>query len=604
MAAPELVRPSGGTRRLRLRRWWVRAGFTALFVVAFALGVWGFAVYRTDPDFAWGTTAWDVVYYSVQLFVLGAEATNDGGDLPWQLQAARFLAPVATGYAVFEAVRSLFADQFALVRTRRMRGHAVVVGRTPAADVIAEALAARGTLVVRTVTGSEEALRDAGIAGAAVLYACDAEDDEPGTNVLTVAVASRVDRDPDLPVLRLNAHVRDPELALALQARHLSHPQPGVDFFTLDELVARALARRDIDVARGDAPHVAVTGHGVFGRALVVALARLRHVEIASGGEPLTVTLVGPGAREAARALRARWPAVRAACRLVPVTTFADVRSVGTPDRVYVCHDDDGEALREALRDSDLWRAADGPVVLRLNRLAGLDALFGVHDGAILDDLDGRLDIVRPGPLLRRATAPGALVHDDVYDLMAVSAHLTYLRNQRSRGVEWGSSPAMVPWTELSADLRAANRAQVRAVPDRLRQMGCTVAPARGTEHGRIPEPVVDARAVDEHDRWTAEKEAAGWTYGPVRDDARRVHPDLRPWSELSEADREKDRAAIRAIPVILADFGLHVVPLDGDAGWESDGEPEPDPRGVVRGWRMFGRGRAEPGTTRPRPES
>src|SRR5690606_14105300 len=142
-------------------------------------------------------------------------------------------------------------------------------------------------------------------------------------------------------------------------------------------------------------------------------------------------------------------------------------------------------------------------------------------------DLDGRLDIVRPGPLLRRATAPGALVHDDVYDLMAVSAHLTYLRNQRSRGVEWGSSPAMVPWTELSADLRAANRAQVRAVPDRLRQMGCTVAPARGTEHGRIPEPVVDARAVDEHDRWTAEKEAAGWTYGPVRDDARRVHPDL-----------------------------------------------------------------------------
>src|SRR5690606_28431911 len=323
-----------------------------------------------------------------QLFVLGAEATNDGGDLPWQLQAARFLAPVATGYAVFEAVRSLFADQFALVRTRRMRGHAVVVGRTPAADVIAEALAARGTLVVRTVTGSEEALRDAGIAGAAVLYACDAEDDEPGTNVLTVAVASRVDRDPDLPVLRLNAHVRDPELALALQARHLSHPQPGVDFFTLDELVARALARRDIDVARGDAPHVAVTGHGgfgralggalarlrhggiapggeprprrlggpgapeaarglraraldvaggaaphvavtghgVFGRALVVALARLRHVEIASGGEPLTVTLVGPGAREAARALRARWPAVRAACRLVPVTTFADVR--------------------------------------------------------------------------------------------------------------------------------------------------------------------------------------------------------------------------------------------------------------------------------------
>ncbi|MFI9489038.1 RyR domain-containing protein [Promicromonospora sp. NPDC052451] len=597
MAAPELVRPSGGTRRLRMRRSWVRAGFTGLFGVAFGLGLWGFAVYRTDPGFAWGTTGWDVVYYSVQLFVLGAEATNDGGDLPWQLQAARFLAPVATGYAVFEAVRSLFADQFALMRTRRMRGHAIVVGRTPAADLIAEALAARGALVVRTATGDADSLRDAGVAGAAVLYACEAEDDEPGVNVLTVAVANRVDRNPDLPGLRLNAHVSDPELALALQARHLSHPQPGVDFFTLGELVARSLARRDRLVVRGDAPHVSVVGHGTFGRALVVAFARLRSVEIASGGEPLTVTLVGPGAHDAARALHARWPAVRAACRLVPVETFADVRAIGVPARIYVCHDDDGDALREALRDSDLWRASEGAVVLRLNRLAGLGGLFGTHDGAILDDLGGRLDVVEPGTLLRRATAPGALVHDDVYDLMAVSAHLTYLRNQRAAGVAWESTPAMVSWAELSDDLRAANRAQVRAIPDRLRQMGCTVAPARGTEHGRIPEPVVDARAVDEHDRWTAEKVAAGWTYGPQRDDARRLHPDLRPWDELSEADREKDRAAIRAIPVILADFGLHVVPLDGDAGWEADGAPVPDPRGVVRGWRMFGRGRAgQPG--------
>ena len=142
--APELVVPRDGPRRLRVRRSWVRAGFTALFGVAFGLGLWGFWLYRTSPDFEWGTTGWDLVYYSVQLFVLGAEATNQGGDLPWQLQAARFLAPVATGYAVFEAVRSLFADQFVLMRTRRMRGHAVVVGRTPAADLIAEALAARG----------------------------------------------------------------------------------------------------------------------------------------------------------------------------------------------------------------------------------------------------------------------------------------------------------------------------------------------------------------------------------------------------------------------------------------------------------------------------
>ena len=326
--APELVVPvpSGQRRRPRVRRSWVRAGFTALFGVAFALGLWGFSIYRTAPTSTGAPRRWDLVYYSVQLFVLGAEATNQGGDLPWQLQAARFLAPVATGYAVFEAVRSLFADQFVLMRTRRMRGHAVVVGRTPGAALIAEALAARGALVARTATGSAEALRGAGVSGAAVLYACEAEHDEPGVNVLTVAVANRAERDPDLPGLRLNAHVSDPELALALQARHLSHPEPGVDFFTLGELVARSLARRDQTIARGAAPHISVVGHGTFGRALVVAFARLRSVEMAPHGEPITITLVGPGAQDTARALRLRWPSVRAACRLVPVETFADVR--------------------------------------------------------------------------------------------------------------------------------------------------------------------------------------------------------------------------------------------------------------------------------------
>lgn len=50
---------------------------------------------------------------------------------------------------------------------------------------------------------------------------------------------------------------------------------------------------------------------------------------------------------------------------------------------------------------------------------------------------------------------------------------------------------------------------------------------------------VVSAKA--EHERWMAERLAAGWTYGPTRDDATKKNPNLVPFEELSVAERAKD---------------------------------------------------------------
>lgn len=43
------------------------------------------------------------------------------------------------------------------------------------------------------------------------------------------------------------------------------------------------------------------------------------------------------------------------------------------------------------------------------------------------------------------------------------------------------------------------------------------------------------------HESWTAVKRAAGWTYGPVRDNAALVHPCLVPYEELPDAQQRKD---------------------------------------------------------------
>jgi len=68
--------------------------------------------------------------------------------------------------------------------------------------------------------------------------------------------------------------------------------------------------------------------------------------------------------------------------------------------------------------------------------------------------------------------------------------------------------------------------------------------------------------ATMEHERWCDERWASGWVYDAARDDARKRHPDLRSWEELSASDQDKDREIVRELPEVLARYGLAVVRL------------------------------------------
>lgn len=43
------------------------------------------------------------------------------------------------------------------------------------------------------------------------------------------------------------------------------------------------------------------------------------------------------------------------------------------------------------------------------------------------------------------------------------------------------------------------------------------------------------------HESWMAEKAAAGWKHGPVKDVEKKEHPSFRPYDELSDAEKAKD---------------------------------------------------------------
>lgn len=553
----------------------LRLLFALLGLVSLVIGYLGLARYVNMPEHAdFSHHPLDLFYYDLQLFVLGSPPLDQGGPFPVLLNVARFAAPAVTAYAFVEAGRLLFAAEVRRFRDRNARGHVIVCGDGMVADALVRRLRAAGERVVtlasdgvstepgpRRVAGparDPDVLRAVGIGRARALYACT--DDSAANTAIALAAARRDREDP----LTVHAQVADPELCLALQARYLGLTgPPGVrlDFFNIDDLAARRLlAEVPLATLRGRPPRIVIIGATTFGRAVLVELARRWRMVSES---VLPVALVDEEATAAAARLRHRYPFLARVCHLSPVDgELAELISGESfplpPDRVFICCDDEELALKTGLTVDQLWRLSPGAVLVRLDRLVSLRTAFDGRGGSpVLDDLSGTL---RPYGVVHAAADP-ALIGDDLVERLARVIHESYVVARRRHGEGPVDDRAMVPWERLPETLRRENRAQAEDIGRKLRELGCTLSPRVGpdTEYA-LADSDIERLAVLEHERWLADRVAAGWRYADDRDDDRRLHPALVGWETLRADMRERNHDAIRDLPAILADAGFRIV--------------------------------------------
>lgn len=65
---------------------------------------------------------------------------------------------------------------------------------------------------------------------------------------------------------------------------------------------------------------------------------------------------------------------------------------------------------------------------------------------------------------------------------------------------------------------------------------------------------LTEVMASNVHDIWARGRMAEGWTWGPERDDVRKEHPGLVPYSELPDSEKAYDRnTAIETVKLILS---------------------------------------------------
>ena len=68
-----------------------------------------------------------------------------------------------------------------------------------------------------------------------------------------------------------------------------------------------------------------------------------------------------------------------------------------------------------------------------------------------------------------------------------------------------------------------------------------------------------EALAENAHDRWAMERQSEGWTFGPKRDDAKLETPDMVPYSQLPESEKQYDRIMAEDTLRLLTALGYSI---------------------------------------------
>lgn len=147
---------------------------------------------------------------------------------------------------------------------------------------------------------------------------------------------------------------------------------------------------------------------------------------------------------------------------------------------------------------------------------------------------------------------------------LAKAAHALYCERAQERGETQDGNTALRHWQELPEDFKEANRANIADVPNKIRLLGYELTSAYGIPPSalKLSDAKLEELSVLDHERWMNERRRSGWTYAPIRDSARKHHPSMIPWEDLSDSEKEKDRDTVRNLPLLIEKAGLRLIKI------------------------------------------
>lgn len=551
-------------------------------VGVFVLGTIGVRKHlaATDPEHTYSLTT--LVFLVLQMLGL------DWGGVPepvsWELEIARVLAVLVFLGAVAKAVLAFlrrplegfwlkyFARNHSIVCGLGDKGARIaqqlldrgdfvaIVERHEELSAVAE-LRSRGAIVVTGDAAHADVLRSLSVhRSRRVVVTCG----DDGTNLGVGSVAARSSKSkPGKTAPLVHIHCTDPaafELFKAAQETpSVNHTAADVKRFSIPENAARLLLaaypldRLQVRSDSQDFVQLLILGRSPEADSMLLHAAGLAHC--ANLAAP-AITVIAPDADLWEHSLRFRFPRIDNACRLSFVRrelchpeTYAELdRLLSDPkaiSTVAIAPDDGRDTLPLAARLPAVAAARGVRVFLRTNledtltcprNQAGVGIEF-----VTFDTLDNACDLES--------------VLQEGLDRQAKVMHGAYEKKALADGRSPATTPAIRPWAALAETYRQSNRRNADHIPVKLRAIGrvAEAAPGTGVPAADFTPDEIEIMARMEHTRWNADRWLDGWQFGPTRDNALKIHPNLVSWEELDEKTKDYDREAVRQIPAMLS---------------------------------------------------
>ena len=562
---------------------WITIAILAIFT--YWLGVWGYALLLKPT----GGTLFDAAYRCFDLFRMRYEGQ---GPIPWQLEVARFMAPVVTLMALGKIALSFLRDQWASFKVRRFWArHHVVIGSGEACHTLVSDIAQNGSRVVLVsdslIDKSNDALwhkncallhkavNDEAVWNAARLdHAASlivmTNNDESNLDLIRRAKSwSQQNRRSAQGQLHAYCQFADARIRQLLRDRtdfFDPMPQFAASAFNPYQRAARIILRaypvEGKQSHKGSQPHILLTGDGLMTEHLIIWIAMTGHFP---NDTKTRITLCGLNAPAVWERLCRNHPGI---VELLEMNFMLE-----DPERLNAANQLQPEA-DIAFSAAYFCDSSGAGNLIAANRCAAM--LDRCDRVVVLEQYGGLADILKPREMPDQTMllddAPKIFsLTTEVYtqdgilqqDLDRYASHVAdqYYRHATTEwGMQRGATAAVYPWADLSEEWRDANRTQADHIGIKLRSIDAQeVDSAIADASFTFTCAEIELLAKMEHARWTAQRIMYGWTYAEQRDDKARRHPDIVGWDKLDEKTRQKDRDAVCAIPAGLRLIGRGV---------------------------------------------
>jgi hypothetical protein len=320
---------------------------------------------------------------------------------------------------------------------------------------------------------------------------------------------------------------------------------------SIPTIAARTLLRRyplhlGADGTFGQVVHVLVGGCSDLAIAIALHAMRMAHY---GSGRP-RVTIASPDPKRRRDEFLAEFPEAPRAAEVQFVDPDLSELKAGIPvTSVYLCEESLSEDRVRISRFLDsLRRVQDGsPPIFR-----------EIGDATTTGEIahwDGR---TYPFSALSEVCEADILFGDREDELARV-VHDYYRDSIAAQGRPLDGNPAAAPWPGLDESYRQASRHQADHMAAKAAVIDCRFVASQESEFFVFDPREVEKLARIEHDRWSADRHLNGWKYGPVRDNEKKIHPELIPYDGLSEDMKDLDRYTVRLMSALLGRKGLAI---------------------------------------------